>query len=324
MLETLRAYGLDRLVATGEHEAAAAMITSRFDALTYRDLIELRGWAEELAGDPAAIAHPRATALLGIAAEAAYHRGDLGLSERRAGQGLELATDTEDAWCCLMPLAVVHLARGAYAAVIEYCLAPAAFAPHPRENYGLAALTTAYGGDPETARTLNDRGLAEARSPTMLAWAAYVTGKIETYAGHRKRAEPHYVRAVELARGSGATFIVGVATVGLLAARAEAGQVHDALRGYREVIDYFARTGNWPHLWVTLRNLADLLRRLGDDEPAALLHAAADRAPDAPAVDGAGPGLPATTLTPVPGPEDVLELARRAIDRNLPIRTGAL
>ncbi len=67
--------------------------------------------------------------------------------------------------------------------------------------------------------------------------------------------------------------------------RAAAGRVHDALRGYREVIDYFARTGNWTHLWATLRNLADLLRRLGDDEPAALLDAAADQAPDAPAVD---------------------------------------
>ena len=96
-----------------------------------------------------------------------------------------------------------------------------------------------------------------------MAWGAYVTGEIETAAGHRERAEPHYVRAVDLARGSGATFIVGVATVGLLAARAEAGQVDEALRGYREVVDYFARTGNWPHLWVTLHNLGDLLLRLG-------------------------------------------------------------
>ena len=80
--------------------------------------------------------------------------------------------------------------------------------------------------------------------------------------------------------------------------RADAGRIHDALRGYREVIDYFARTGNWTHQWTTLRNLADLLRRLGDDEPAALLDAAADQAPDAPAVDGAR--APATAETEIP------------------------
>ncbi|MGH4008829.1 MAG: hypothetical protein ACRDTH_11855 [Pseudonocardiaceae bacterium] len=48
--------------------------------------------------------------------------------------------------------------------------------------------------------------------------------------------------------------------MGLLTARADAGRVHDALRGYRDVIDYFARTGNWTHQWVALRNLAGLLR----------------------------------------------------------------
>ena len=103
----------------------------------------------------------------------------------------------------------------------------------------------------------------------MLAWSAYIAGEIESAAGHVEVAEQHYERAIELARSSGATFLVGVATVGLLTVQTAAGRVDDALRGYRDVIDYFARTGNWTHLWTTLRNLAELLRRLGDDEPAA-------------------------------------------------------
>ena len=98
----------------------------------------------------------------------------------------------------------------------------------------------------------------------MLAWGAYVAGEIESAAGRCEPAERHYRTAIDLARRSGATFLVGVATVGLLAVRADAGRIDDALRGYREVVDYFARTGNWTHLWTTLRNLADLLRRLGD------------------------------------------------------------
>ena len=86
--------------------------------------------------------------------------------------------------------------------------------------------------------------------------------------------------------------------------RGRAGRVADALRGYRDVIDYFARTGNWTHLWTALRNLADLLRRLGDPEPAAVLDAAADAAPDAPAVDRAvrPPATPAGSIEPRRGP----------------------
>ena len=44
-------------------------------------------------------------------------------------------------------------------------------------------------------------------------------------------------------------------------------------------IDYFSSTGNWSHLWTTLRNLADLLRALDDPAPAAQLDAATDHAP---------------------------------------------
>jgi hypothetical protein len=90
--------------------------------------------------------------------------------------------------------------------------------------------------------------------------------------------------------------------VGLLTVLADAGRVHDALRGYRDVIGYFPRTGNWTHLWTTLRNLADLLRTIGDHDPARILDAAADQAPDAPAVDPSldGPaGPPVGSATPV-------------------------
>ena len=54
----------------------------------------------------------------------------------------------------------------------------------------------------------------------MRSWGAYVAGEIENSAGHGDLAEPHYVRAIDLARTSGATFLVGVATVGLLTVRA--------------------------------------------------------------------------------------------------------
>lgn len=374
ILETLRAFGLDRLAAAGEDWAAAgrmirwaveltgwlstAMLTEQepeadavlrrelpnlraawrlarsrgalddaaalviglFDAITYRDLVELRDWAGELADDPGIATHPRASAVLGVAAEAAYHSGDYRRAGRLARAGLARATDHTGTWYCLMVLSVADLARGAYAEVVEHSLAASVLADQPRENLGIAALATAYAGDLDEARSLNDRGLGHAVSPTMRSWGAYVAGEIESLAGHSELAEQHYVRAIDLARTSGATFLVGVATVGLLAVRAAAGQVREALGGYRDVIDYFARSGNWTHLWVTLRNLAALLRRLGDDEPAALIDAAAEHAPDAPAEGRSGDPAPpahAVSATPLPHRATILDVARAAIERNL-------
>ncbi|MGW7477934.1 BTAD domain-containing putative transcriptional regulator [Nonomuraea muscovyensis] len=372
MLETLRAFGLDRLAAAGEDEAAAecvlrwavelagwinaamaterepeadavlrrelpnlraawrlarrreepddavAMVVALYEAIAYRDLVELRDWAEELAGDPALAAHPGAPAVLGAAAEAVYHRGDYRRADRLARAGLAKAAGGPGSWHCLSVLSVADLARGAYGDVVEHSLAAADLAGPHRENLGIAALATAYAGDFGQARRLNDRGLAAAVSPTMRSWGAYVAGEIENAAGHSEPAERHYLSAIDLARASGATFLVGVATVGLLTVRATAGRVPEALGGYRDVIDYFARNGNWTHLWVTLRNLAGLLRRLGDDGPAALIDAAAGQAPDAPAVNPAHDVAPRPhPATPVPGRAAVLDVARQAIERNL-------
>ena len=370
MLETLRAFGLDRLAADGERNAAerrlvgwavrlieeigdtltterepeadaalrrelpnlrvawriarghgllddaAAMVPPLIEAMAYRDVVEIRAWAEELADDPALAAHPLAAAVLGTAASAAYHRGDYRRADRLARAGLDRVTDKDGAWNCLLPLASAALARGAYADALETVVAAAEPGTRARQNLWLAALGAAYAGDLDEARALNERGSADAASPTVLAWRAYTAGEIESAAGDPEAAERHYVRAIELARTSGATFLVGVATVGLLAVRAGAGRIDDALRGYREVIDYFDRTGNWTHQWTTLRNLADLLRKLGDDEPAALLDAAADAAPDAPARNGSTPADPASGRR-LPGRAAVLDAARGAIDRHL-------
>jgi predicted ATPase len=374
MLETLRAFGLDRLAAAGEDQVAerrlltwavvlaaeiatdlagpdepaadallrreranlraawqiarrhgafdeaAALVTALFAGIGHRDLVEIRGWAEELADEllrnPALATHPAAAAVLGTAAEAVYQRGDYARAEQLARTGLARATDTAGTLPCLYALAVAELARGAHADVVEHAFAAAALTPRPGECLGIAALATAYSGDLDRARELNGRALAAADSPSYRSWAAYVQGEIENAAGRLDLAERHYRNAVDLARRAGATFLAGVAKVGLVTALGRSGQVPNALRGYRDVVDYFARTGNWTHLWTTLRNLADLLRRIGDPEPAALLDAAADRAPDASAVPGDANRAVASDRL-VPGRAEVLAVAREAVNRNL-------
>jgi tetratricopeptide (TPR) repeat protein len=253
--------------------------------------------------------------VFGTAAEAAYHRGDYAEAERLARSGLGLAFDEADSRYCWSALSVAALARGDFADAVEHALTAATLTVRPGENLVVAALARTYAGDLDEARDLNDRVLAGAVSPTMRAWAAYAAGEIESSAGRLDLAEQQYLASIDLARASGATFLVGVATVGLLSVRVAAGRVREALTGYRDVIDYFDRTGNWTHQWTTLRNLADLLRRLGDDDPAALLDAAADRAPDAPA-DTRSRDLRRPS-GPIPGRVEILKIAREAIRRNL-------
>jgi hypothetical protein len=191
--------------------------------------------------------------------------------------------------------------------------------PHPRLGFlGIASLATTYAGDLDAARTLHDRAASAAvGSPSTRGWVEYYGGEIENAAGRAAPAEEHYVRAIALARASGATFLLGVASVGMLSVRAAAGRVHEALSGYRELVDYWATAGDWTHQWTTLRNPADLLRRLGDPEPATLIDTAAEQAPDAPAVapspDAATPRPPG----PAPSRAHVLDVARRAIERHL-------
>jgi hypothetical protein len=172
---------------------------------------------------------------------------------------------------------------------------------------------------------VNDRWLAEVTSPSRLAWATHYQAEIESLARCQDLAEQRYLEAMTLGRNAGDTFVIGVATIGLATLRASDGREHEALAGYREVIEVFARTGYWTHQWIALRNLATLLRRLDDVETAGVIEAAADVAPDAPANPATSTHLAPTRerppetvgLRPVPGRAEILALARGAIERHL-------
>jgi tetratricopeptide (TPR) repeat protein len=368
MLETLRAFGLDRLAASGEDEAAAerlvrwavaltdrldatqatdrepeadaalrrelanlraawrltrergdldaaaALVVGLYDVSSWRDLTEPGAWAEELAADRALAGQRRAAGVLGSAAYNAYIHGDYVEADRLARAGLRLRPAGEDAWICLIGFAVAALAAGAFDDVVEGALSAAAAWHRPAAPLGIATLGALYRGDLALARDLQERTAAAGMSPTARGFAAYVAGEIANLTGEPDRAEAHYATALDLFRSSGATFGTAIALVGLLSARTRAGRVYDALRGFRDVVDYFERAGNWTHQWTTLRNLAELLRMLGDAEPAALIDAAADAAPDAPPADGRPSARPRPGA---PGRAEALASARSAIARHL-------
>ena len=265
--------------------------------------------------------------MLGSAAGVAYMRGDHREADRLARAGLDLAIDAEGSFRCLTSLSLADLSRGSYADVLEHSLAAAELATRPSENLGIAALALTSAGDFGRAQELNSRMAATAASPTLHAFGAYVSGEIHSANQRPDQAEDQYLRAIGLAQSSGATFLVGVATVGLVTVLGNAGRVSDALRGYRDLLDYWDRSGNWTQQWVTLRNLSQLLRRLGDDAPASLLDAAAERAPDAPAIgpasdttahaSGRANTIGAGSPPSITNRADALDAARQAILRNL-------
>lgn len=339
MLDTLRAFGLDRLAASAEDSAAEqrllrwaadlarwigateitecegdadaalrtefanlraawvvarrlgrtddmiTLVTALLASAFMRDLTELWEWARELAAGPAGRSHPQQGIVLGMAAGAAWLRGELDVADSLARQGLDVSgADDRARWWCLTALANVAVSRGAYADAIAYSEEGARLATRPTENYGIAALAAAYTGDARLAHDFRVRLRAVAVPLSLQALDAYVAGEIDNLAGDYDTAEQHYLRTITLARAAGATFMAGIATVGLITVRSAAGHHQEALRGYRELLEYWERTGSWLQQWTTLRNLARQLYRLGDYESALFVEVAADHAPDAPAV----------------------------------------
>ena len=199
-------------------------------------------------------------------------------------------------------------------------------ADRPDQSLGIAALAHAYDGNLRAATSLNDRFAAIAISPTLKGFHSYVAGEIDALAGRTDRAEHHYQRATTLSRDSGATFLEAIASVGHVTALASAGRLAEALDGYHALIDYWARTGGWIQQWTTLRNLARLLRTIGDQETAIYLDAAANHAPDAPPITE-HPTNPTPPTSPRPlatlianaataSRDDVIAVAHRALNHH--------
>ena len=220
-------------VAAGPRRAGSSTPPPRsssrlFDAIAYRDLVEIRGWAEELAADSGARGASRARPrVLGTAAEAAYHRGDHATRRAarpgRAGARHRRRRPGGTAWCRWR---WSPWPAGQYAEVVEHCLAAATRDPGAARTLGIAALATAYAGDLDRARDAARAGPRRTRSRRRCARGAPTSpGRSRASPGTPRRPSGSYRAAIDLARRSGATFLVGVATVGLLTVLADAGRV---------------------------------------------------------------------------------------------------
>ncbi|MDD7934083.1 BTAD domain-containing putative transcriptional regulator [Actinomycetospora straminea] len=308
-----------RLARTrGDLDAAAAMAVSLVEAATWRDLVEVRGWSRALLDDPGLAGHPLEARVLGAAGQDAYMRGEAPVAERLARAALARAPAGEDRRLALAALAQADLTAGRWDDAVTHELEAVAHADGPVPEPGVGALAALYAGDPARAREIVAL-LPAGEVPTLRGLVAYVTAEIDSVEGDTAGAERGYRTAITAARSVGSTFLEAIAAVGLASLLSRAGRIPAALVGYRDVIDHWDRGGNWGHQWVTLRNLADLLRELGDAATADLLDAAADRAPDAPDDPERPRGRP---VEPAPDRHQALALARDAVSRHLGADSG--
>ncbi len=315
---------------------AISLATDVEETATWRDLTELWGWAQELVNEGVVDGHPRAASVLAIASINALTAGDLAEADRLVQQGLRIEKGREDQWWCLSALALTELAQARFTEATDHGLEAARLSSYPDQNLGIAAVAAAYGGRLDLAREINARLGAKARAPTVIATYEYSAGEIESAAGNLDVAERHYARAIDLAQTSGSNFLIGIASVGRMTVIRQMGRIDEALRGYRELVDYWDRTNGWIQQWTTLRNLAHLLRTLGDGASALFLEIAADKAPDGPGVGE----TPEAETSPEALLSDehisrirteaegatrarVLEVARDAIDRHLSVIADA-
>jgi predicted ATPase len=272
----------------GDLDARVAIVAGIDSFTTWRDVTEVTAWALELAGDPALATHPRRAEAWGSAARSAWRQGDLGGAEELGAAAVAAATAPDQLFIAYSSLAAVALFRGDAAGARDLWLRAMEGAPADMVAalYAPAALAALYEGDTAGARDLVDRAFSATEAqgaPADRAFARYVAAEMAAGADPEGAIEL-YRQAIDLARRAGATFIDGVASVGLVRLWGASGRTAEALAGYRTLLEQWRRAGHWTQMWTTLRNLVLVLVDTGQAETAALVLGAADAAPAAPAV----------------------------------------
>lgn len=140
----------------------------------------------------------------------------------------------------------------------------------------IRVMAPAYRGDSAQAISAGERFVARADregDPIMMGWSRYALAEAigDT---DPPRALDLLDDALARARASGGRFLTGVALVTAASLRGRHGQPDQARRVFAETVRWWRRAGNWAQQWTTVRNVVDLLVRLGDDEHAAVLHGA--------------------------------------------------
>lgn len=283
----------------GDLDASVRLVGAIYWFDQWRAGGELLGWAEDLCDLDGIDDLPGASKVHAAAAAAAWVRGDLSLAGRRAAHAVTLGEGPDDPGRALAfsVQGDVALFEGRFEDAEQACREQARLGrlggEADNEVLGLAgaAMALAYRGRTEAAVALADaahRG-AERASPGTRAFVRYAQGETRAEVAP-DQAIALLEDAIESATEAHAGFIEDVARLTATSLRGRHGEPPAALPVFAELIEHWRHRGNGLQQWTTLRNLAALLIRVGADETAVTIAAAADAHDRAPPASGAEHG----------------------------------
>ena len=315
----------------------------------FRD--EVVAWGEASLHLPAVEQHPLFAEVCGAVGEGLTARGEMAAALSLATSALNQLNDPDDArrMYLLRVVGMVALYVGRLDDGFRQhaeMLRLARVHDHPYEA-GMALLGLAqsrtYAGEPDRGLFFAEEQLRVVQplgNPSMLALAWYDQAEALSSID-AARAIESYQRSIQLAESAGSTFVEGIALVGLASLLGGSQDPGVALPLFRAIITRWRRMGIWHHQWTTLRNLVQLLIRIGSSEPAAVLIGAIRAGSTATAAFGADADLMETAaerLRDVLGPsrwseaydrgaamsgDDALDLACDSIEQAIAGRATA-
>ncbi|WP_203712055.1 hypothetical protein [Asanoa siamensis] len=262
--------------------------TVAFGLIDYPDL-GLIGQLSRLAEVPGDV-EPAVRGRCLLAAGAAHWlQGDVATAERilTAAGGLVPADDPQR-WVARYFLVVTHMFAGAPEAVHADARALVADPATPRGSAAGAlccsVLTHVFTGQQAAAASLlAAHADLVARIEDRDGIVAYTRGELAA-AADPERALAEFTRAYDLSDGQGHRYMREVALIGHTAVLIRLGRGREAAESSRRSLSSLRSSGMWPQVWTMLRLAAELLVTLGEARVAAVLLAAGERDPLAPAV----------------------------------------
>lgn len=260
---------------------------------------EIATWAEATAGLPDARRHALLPLAYGAAATGAVHRGELARSMQLAQLGLESAPDADDPRrvASLRALSLAAIFQGRFddsarleAEILSYAHATgdayrAVFVHIARAMHAIYRPTR----DLEAARIHAKHACADAETlgnPQAQAFAYYIHG--EALADHDPEQALAWLKdSLELSRSIPLQLTEAMGLLALSGVLARRGEPKTAMDALQTAIRLWRHAGDWAHQWTTLRHLAFLLMRIGEDDTAATLIGVIDSSATAAPVYGA-------------------------------------
>ncbi len=266
----------------GDVDAAVRIAVAPHVFVYHRLRADVGAWAEATLPVAQRAEHPRTPAVAALVAVNRLHRGDLDGAEALlvglpddpvARHGHEVLGD-------------LHLYRGELDAALARFEAAERLARHVDDRFTAMhsrmsqGMVAGYLGRIDDGLKLIDavrREASEARLPMVAVWCDFTEGEMLAES-QPKRALELVDRVVAEADRAGWRMGAGVGRLTASSLRARTAEPADAVPGFQRLIRHWDRVGDETHQWTTLRNLVELLVRLGAHAPAARLLGAVSTA----------------------------------------------